>query len=207
MDGWDDGDEQAREPHIGRPRPEPPDLVMARQLVSAYTLARTPDDRSYAAEEAETYVDLHGDELSEAALATFLDLPATESTLLVLDAVANALADRAAGAPTVVGRLLRLSIARSEPARANAEVVLGRISAAHLAAGLIAVLADPECGVRLKGSAAAAVVALGLPAAAQILDALAEPEPRAWIVEASGCSAAAGDAEVMRRIAARPAEH
>jgi hypothetical protein len=179
---------------------------MARQLVSAYTLARTPDDRAYAADEAETYVDVHADEMSEDALAAFLELPATEATLLVLDTVANALAERSASVRTVVGRLLRLSLARSEPARANAEVVLGRVPASGLAAGLIAVLDDPEAGSRIKSSAAAAVVTLGRQAAAQILDALAEPEPRAWIVEAAGCSPAAADAEVMRCIATPPVE-
>lgn len=192
-------------PHIGSPRPEPADLMMARQLVSAYTAARTPDDRAYAADEAETYVGARADELSDEALTAFLDLPATEATLLVLDAVAEALAERATSVRGITGRLLKLTLARQEPARGNATLVLGRLPLSTLAAGLIAVLDDARAGHRLKAAAAEALVTLGRRAAVEILDALADPEPRAWIVEASGCPADATDADVMRCIAARNA--
>jgi hypothetical protein len=67
------------------------------------------------------------------------------------------------------------------------------------------VLQDESAGDRVKQAAADALVAAARNAAAVVLDALAEPEARAWLVEASGCSPSITDADLMRCLTTPPA--
>jgi len=196
---WRDPDEELSDgwSPIGSPRPEPVDLMTARQLVNAFVDARTPEDREYAVEEAESFLVAGGDEVSDEALLAFLHIPATELTMTVLDSVAT---DLAARAPGTVAALLDLSLRAADAARQNAAIVLGRLSAGSLAAALVAILRRQDVRDAFKKAEAARLIAVGRPAATHIFDALAEPEPRSWIAQVAGCPPKAGDAEVMRSL-------
>jgi hypothetical protein len=192
----DDAEEPRREgAGIGRPRPEDPDLMTARQLVSACQQARDPEGLSYAAAETEAFVESLGHDVGDAVLLELLGLPCRETVMQALVDLAEALADRA---PAVVPAVYRIAAGRSPAARANAEMVLGRLRRADFAAGLVLVLQDDDSGHRLKESAAESLLALARTAPVVVLDALAEPEVRAWLVQVSGCSAQLTDAELMR---------
>jgi hypothetical protein len=186
---------------LGRPRPEPRELMTAKQLVYAYADARSNEDREYAAAEAESFLYSLGDDADTTVLLTMLQLPARDGTWPVIEMVQERLAGRA---PGVVAILLRVVLARDGAASGNAAAVLDGLSLRDLALGLIQTLAA-EAEDSLKETAAAALVALGRPVASEILDALADPDVRRWIVWASGAGGSATDADVMRRVADAPA--
>jgi hypothetical protein len=189
-------DESAERPVIGRPRPEPAELMTARQLVYAYVEARCPEDRQYALEETEAFLDTLGDDADSAALIVLLGLPSIDETWRLLAEVEARLIERT---PAVVQSLLRVSAEGDKPACDNAAAVLDRTPAADLALGFAHVL-RAENGIRLKRAAASGLVALGQEAASQILDALGDLEIRDWISEAAGCPLDATDAQVMTMI-------
>ena len=101
----DDEDDQERL-ELGRPRPEPRELMTAKQLVYAYAEARTDGDREYAAVEAESFLYSLGDEAATAVLVTMLQLPARQFTWPVVELVRELLAERA---PAIVPTLLRVA--------------------------------------------------------------------------------------------------
>ena len=188
---------------LGRPKPEPRALMMAKQLVYAYVEAPSDEDRDYAAAEAESFLYSLGDDADIAVLLTMLQLPARDGTWPVVELVQERLAERAPGA---VPALLRLAFERGGAASSNAAAILDGLPVRALALGLIQALAG-EAEDSVKESAAEALVILGRPVASEILDALADPDARPWIVWASGAGGSATDAEVMRRIVdARPAK-
>jgi hypothetical protein len=194
---WMPGEDDAAErPTIGRPRPEPAQLMTARQLVYAYVEARNADDRRYAIEEAETFLDAVGDSIENVALVALLGLPPDDQTRGMLADVAARLNSRM---PAALRLLLRAALEGEEPACDNAAATLERLPVADLAEALAGALRE-EGGARLKRAAAAELVALGQPAASQILDALGDPELRDWITEAAGCPLDASDAQVMTMI-------
>lgn len=182
---------------IGDPDAEAEGILRtAKQLVYAYQEAPTADDEAYAADEIDRFLDDFGDMADSDVLLVLLGLPVTDLTRPLLGYVRAKLIERA---PGVVENLLRLRVSRSGPASDNAAAVLAAVSVPLVAQGLVEVLAGRRDD-RLKEVAAAALVALGRPAAAPILDALGDFEARPWIVQASGCVAQATDAEVLANI-------
>ncbi|MGO8684937.1 MAG: hypothetical protein ACLQUT_10240 [Thermoleophilia bacterium] len=171
-------------------------LRTAKQLVYAYQEAPTGDDEEYAADEIDRFLDDFGDVADSDVLLALLGLPVTDLTRPILGYVRGKLIERA---PGVVESLLRMRASRSAPASDNAAAVLAAVSVPLVAQGLVEVLAGWRDD-RLKEVAAAALVALGRPAAAPILDALGDFAARPWIVQASGCVAEASDAEVLASI-------
>jgi hypothetical protein len=200
MDGPGQTGEEDFPDHIelGRPRPESRALMTAKQLVYAYAEAPSDEDRQYAAAEAESFLYSLGDDADTAVLLVMLQLPAGDGARTVVEMVQERLFERA---PGVVAAVLRVALERDGPAGANAAELLEALSARTFALGLIEALAG-AADDSLKRSAAASLVALGRPAASEILDALANEAARGWIVQASGAGAAATDADVMRRITA-----
>lgn len=184
-------------PEFGRPRPEPPQMMTARQLVYACTEARSDDDMEYAVGEVDAFLDANGDDLDSAVLITLLDLPDDELTRPLIADVSARLADRT---PAVVEAILRTATSGAGPSYDNAAAVLDMLPDTELALGLVEVLSD-DTDDELKEAAANVLVVLGKPVAGIILDALADETARGWIVYASGCARDDTDAEVMRAIA------
>jgi len=185
---------------IGRPRPESRALMTAKQLVYAYHEAQSDDDREYAATEAESFLYSLGDDADAAVLLVLLQLPARDGAGAVVEMVQERLTERA---PGVVAAVLRVALEYDGPARANAADFLDGLSAHTVAMGLIQALAG-ETDHSLRRAAAESLLALGRPAASEILDALADEKIRSWILRASGAPATATDADVMHSITARP---
>lgn len=189
-------EEHSSRPSIGRPRPEPQDLLTARQLAYAYAEARTQEDRDYALEDAEGFLgELHEGTAPE-VLVALLGLPADEDTREILHAVHERLMSKGRAA---VPALLHAAALAPEPLATNAGEVLDRMPPQDLAAALLTLLAR-EHNDRVKGAAAGRLVVLGRPAAAQILDALAEPELRDWVISACGLRPDASDADIMTAV-------
>jgi hypothetical protein len=184
-------------PEFGRPRPEPPQMMTARQLVYACTEARSDDDMEYAVGEVDAFLDANGDDLDSAVLIALLDLPDDELTRPLIADVSARLADRT---PAVVEAILRTATSGAGPSYDNAAAVLDMLPDTELALGLVEVLCD-DTEDELKEAAANVLVVLGKPVAGIILDALADETARGWIVYASGCARDDTDAQVMRTIA------
>ena len=198
-EAWQPDDEDYQ-PGLGRPRPESPQLMIAKQLVNAYVTASSAEDRQYAATDAESFLLAVGDEVEMSVLIVMLGLPDTDLTQPIRDFIAEKLRERL---PAAVALLLRAVIGQRGPRRDNAAALLTLLSTADLAAGYIAVLAG-EHDAALKKAAARELVALGKAAAGPILEALADGEVRSWILAASGCAPGATDAEILRQIVAAP---
>ena len=196
---WQPDDDDSQ-PGLGRPRPESPQLMIAKQLVNAYVTASSAEDREYAANDAESFMLAAGDEVEMSVLIVMLGLPAADLTQRVRDLVAEKLRERL---PAAVALLLRAVIGQRGPRRDNAATLLTLLSTADLAAGYIAILAG-EHDAALKKAAAVELVALGKAAAGPIFEALADGQVRSWILQASGCAPGATDAEILRQIVGAP---
>ena len=145
-------EEHSSRPSIGRPRPEPQDLLTARQLAYAYAEARTQEDRDYALEDAEGFLgELHEGTAPE-VLVALLGLPADEDTREILHAVHERLMSKGRAA---VPALLHAAALAPEPLATNAGEVLDRMPPQDLAAALLTLLAR-EHNDRVKGAAAGA---------------------------------------------------
>lgn len=193
---WRGEDDEGEYPGIGRPRAEPPQVMTAKQIVYAFEAAASAAEREYAAAEAQSFLLAAGEDVGMEVLAVMLALPDTELTRPALDLVEERIEERLSAA------VVPLLTAAAEPhgrRRENAAALLAALPASRVAAALIGVLAgEHEDG--LKRGAAAELVALGRPVAGLVLDALADAGVRRWILEAAGCPADAGDAEIMRRL-------
>lgn len=188
---------------LGRPRPLPPELMTARQLVDAYREARTEDDRAYAVDEAESFLFALGDDVGADVLVVFFGMPSREDTGPVFDLVEGCLAAHMPGAMGVVLRV----IAHDEPAAGDSALVfLASLPVGVVVRGLIAVLAGRDDD-RVKGIAAEILTGLGTEAAVELFDALDDREVRRWIADAVGCDEETDDAQLMRRFTARSARH
>lgn len=186
---------------VGRPRPLPPELTTARQLVDAYLDARTDEDRAYAVDEAESFLFTFGDEVAAEVLATFLALPAAEDTEALFGLVDGCLGEHLPGKTGAVVRV----IAGDDPVAAeNALAFLGAQPPAVVARGLIAVLAGRHDD-RVKGVAADLLVGLWPEAAVELFDAVEDHEVRRWVIGAAGCREEATTVELMRCICGRAA--
>jgi len=200
MTQWEERDSDSR-PEIGRPRPTPPELMTARQLVDAYREARTDEDRAYALDEAESFLFTVGDDVGADVLVTFFAVPSREETGPLFDLIEGCLAGHM---PAKMGRVLRVVAEGESPAPDNALAFLAALPASLLVRSLIAVLAGQDED-RVKGIAADLLLGSGDEAAVQVFDALDDREVRRWIGDASGCPEDASDAELMRCFAARSA--
>jgi hypothetical protein len=186
---------------LGRPRPVPPELMTARQLVDAYREARSDEDRAYALDEAESFLFTVGDDVGADVLTTFFAIPPGDATLPLFDLIEGCLGGHM---PGEMGRVLHAVADGEPPAPDNALAFLLALPASLLVRSLIAVLAGREDD-RVKGVAADLLLRLGEQAAVQIFDALDDREVRRWIADASGCPQTATDAQVMRCFSARSA--
>ncbi len=198
MTSFDDEDAYGPEDNLGlgRPRPEDAALLTARQLVAACEAARTPEDLAHAAEETEEFISSFGRSVDDSVLLELLSLPCEGATMQALIDLADALAQLA---PAIVPKVFRLASGGSSAARANAEIVLGRLRPPDFAAGLLLVLQDGRASDKLKRGAALSLLRLTRSATVVVLDALAEPQIRLWLVRAGGYSPALSDTELMRR--------
>jgi hypothetical protein len=181
---------------IGRPGPQDPALLTARQLVAACQEARGADDVSYAASETEAFLEAQGDHVDDVVLLELLGLPTREALMQALIDLADAIAQRA---PAIVPAVYAVATGGATQARATAETVLRRLPPSDYAAGLVLILQDEAAGRRQKEHAGKALLGLVRSAPSVLLDALAEPEVRTWLIELSGASASATDTELMRR--------